>query len=102
MSPKAVAAMDDIAKQVIKNTENIKEMKDDIKEIKESLNEINKKLNGFLDKKIELKVKSMSGYFQEIASDTYAKLAGKRAIAFTISVILALITGAFAGWFFWR
>ncbi|OOC42200.1 hypothetical protein [Thermosipho sp. 1074] len=94
--------MDNLEHQVIKNTENIKSINEDIKEIKESIKNIEKKMNGYLDKKIEIKIKSMSDYFQELASDAYAKLAGKRALAFAISLILSLVTGALAGRFFWR
>jgi uncharacterized coiled-coil DUF342 family protein len=88
--------------KLAQHEEQIKSIQDDIKEIKESIKEINKKLNGYLDSKIETKVKTMSGYIEEIAIDAYAKLAGKRALAFAISVILSLVTGALAGRFFWR
>lgn len=47
--------------KIIEHDVRIGAVEDDIKEIKESIKEINTKLNGYLDKKIETKVKSMLG-----------------------------------------
>lgn len=91
-----------IEDKVIEHDVEIKGIKEDIKEMKNDIKDIKKMLNGYLDKRIENKVKTMSGYIEEIAIDAYAKLAGKRALAFAISVILSLVTGALAGRFFWR
>jgi hypothetical protein len=94
--------MGEFEDKVIKHDVEIQTIKEDIDEIKTDLKDIKKMLNGYLEQKIENKVKTMSGYIEEIAIDAYAKLAGKRAIAFAVSVILSLITGALAGRFFWR
>jgi len=94
--------MGEFEDKVIKHDVEISAIKEDVNEIKTDVKEIKKMMNGYLDKKIETKIKSMNDYFQDIAIDAYAKLAGKRALTFAVSVILSLITGALAGRFFWR
>ena len=94
--------MGEFEDKVIKHDVEISAIKEDVDEIKTDVKEIKKMMNGYLDKKIETKIKSMNDYFQDIAIDAYAKLAGKRALTFAVSVILSLITGALAGRFFWR
>ncbi|ABR31287.1 hypothetical protein SU69_07310 [Thermosipho melanesiensis] len=91
-----------IEDKVIEHDVEIKGIKEDIQEMKSDIKDIKKMLNGYLDKRIENKVKTMSGYIEEIAINAYAKLAGKRALAFAVSIVLSLITGALAGRFFWR
>lgn len=87
--------------QVIKHDVEISAIKEDVNEIKTDVKEIKKMLNGYLDKKIEEKVKSMHKYFEEIATNSYAKMAGKRALLFAAGLISSFIGGALAGRFFW-
>ena len=98
--------MNEFEDKVIKHDVEIAEIKKDIdemrKEVKDGFTEIKKMLNGYMDKKIETKIKSMNDYFQQIAIDAYAKLAGKRALAFAVSLITSFVVGALAGRFFWR
>jgi len=93
--------MGEFEDKVIKHDVEISAIKEDVDEIKTDVKEIKKMMNGYLDKKIEEKVKSMHKYFEEIAANSYAKMAGKRALIFAFTLMGSFIGGALTGKFFW-
>lgn len=87
--------------KLAQHDEQIKSIQDDIKEIKESIKEINKKLNGYLDSKIETKVKTMSRFWEEVTNKTIDRRVGKWMIGFALSIITTWLIGMLTGKYWW-
>jgi uncharacterized coiled-coil DUF342 family protein len=93
--------MNEIDVKIAKHEEQIKSVQDDIKEIKESIKEINKKLNGYLENRIETKVRTMDSFFENIINKTIERRMGKWMIGFALSVIATWIVGMLTGKYWW-
>jgi predicted phage-related endonuclease len=87
--------------KLAQHDEQIKSIKDDIQDIKDSIKEINNKLNGYLDKKIEVKVRTMDTFFEQTINKTIDRRMGKWMIGFALSVIATWIVGMLTGKYWW-
>lgn len=88
---------DDFMVRLVKLEEKTKNIENDISEIKKTIKDIDKKLNGYLDKKIETKIKTMDEYFSSKTNQTIDIRMGKWMIAFAVSVLTTWLLGFLSG-----
>jgi tetrahydromethanopterin S-methyltransferase subunit G len=88
--------------KLAQHDEQIKSIKDDIQDIKDSIKEINNKLNGYLDKKIEVKVRTMDTFFEQTINKTIDRRMGKWMIGFALSIITTWLMGMLTGKYWFR
>ncbi len=88
--------------KLAQHDEQIKSIKDDIQEIKDSIKEINRKLNGYLEARIETKVKTMDIFFEDKINQTIDRRLGKWLIGFAVSVVGTWLLGILTGKYWFR
>lgn len=90
----------DIPIRIARLEEKTKSIEDDLEEIKDNIKEINGKLNGYLDKRIETKIRTMTDFFQKEADNMINSRMGRWFMGFALSLITTWLLGFLTGkWF---